>query len=279
MKYTIAALLCLFSYISSQAQIKVTPADNAKAQTVEVGYYTTTTILFPATIIDEDHGYKDIITEKQNGITNALKIKAFRKNFQPTNLTVYTADGKLYSFQVTYSDYPFRTVVNIPAASFDSQIALAAPVSHTTSEKLNESQLQEALQRVKTDPPFFRDTERKNKMKLRLEGIYMKNELLFLKFKISNKANLPYAIDFVRLYVQDVQNIKRKSIQQREVIPVYQDNTITIAGKSNYTYVIAIPRITLAKDNQFMVEIFERAGGRNISLDIKQKYLLEARKL
>ena len=62
-------------------------------------YSKTTNIVFPYAIKSVDRGSQDILVQKAKGLENMLMIKAAQKGFSQTNLTVVTADGKLYSFK------------------------------------------------------------------------------------------------------------------------------------------------------------------------------------
>src|SRR4051812_41886863 len=73
---------------------------------LEVAYNKTTHLVFPLSIISIDRGSACIIAQKAVGVENILKVKADEKNFEETNLSVITSDGKLYSFLVFYNDKP-----------------------------------------------------------------------------------------------------------------------------------------------------------------------------
>src|ERR1044072_5277671 len=76
-----------------------------------VTYYKTTNLIFPYNIKSVDRGSKDILVQKAKGVENILQVKAGKMGFDETNLTVITADGKLYSYLLNYVDTP--VVLNI----------------------------------------------------------------------------------------------------------------------------------------------------------------------
>src|SRR5580658_5431695 len=71
---------------------------------VPVTYNSTTVLVFPAPVRPVDRGDRDVLAQKQPGADNVLKLKAARRNFPPTNLHVFTADGRLFGFDVIYTD-------------------------------------------------------------------------------------------------------------------------------------------------------------------------------
>src|SRR5580698_5987781 len=66
----------------------------------------TTNLIFSYAIKSVDRGSKDVLAQKANGAENVLQLKAARETFQPTNLSVITSDGKLFSFIINYSQNP-----------------------------------------------------------------------------------------------------------------------------------------------------------------------------
>src|SRR5687768_14524787 len=69
-----------------------------------ISFNKTTSLVFPYSIRSVDRGSRDVLAQKAKGVENVLQVKAGRKGFAETNLTVITADGTLHQFTVTYSD-------------------------------------------------------------------------------------------------------------------------------------------------------------------------------
>src|SRR5258707_10982507 len=82
-----------------------------ETQNVEVTYNKTSTIVFAAIIKSVDRGSRDILAQKAKGVENVLQVKAARRDFPQTNLTVITADGVLHHFTVNYADQPVSLTV------------------------------------------------------------------------------------------------------------------------------------------------------------------------
>src|SRR5580698_5771819 len=92
----VALLICLSGHSQSVIPSKI----------VSVTYQMTTNIIFPYAIDIADIGSADIIGLKGGKYNNILFLKAARVNFSPTNISVYTSDGKFYSFIVKYKTIP-----------------------------------------------------------------------------------------------------------------------------------------------------------------------------
>ncbi|MGB8193755.1 MAG: DUF4138 domain-containing protein, partial [Chitinophagaceae bacterium] len=145
---------------------------------LEVGYNTTTVLIFPVPVISGDRGFTDIFVQKEKDVENVLKIKAAVKNFRPTNLHVYTKDGKVYPFTVEYVDFPARLTYNLSAltTSLSSTDPLIVPdVPLTTTE------LRKMADTIKSFRPFLSKKQKRHGIKLELKSIYTANNTLFIR--------------------------------------------------------------------------------------------------
>src|SRR6202035_5298430 len=73
---------------------------------LSVCFQKTTNIIFPYRIEKADIGSGDVTGHKDARLPNVLFLKATRKGFETTNLSVYTGDGRFYSFIVQYGENP-----------------------------------------------------------------------------------------------------------------------------------------------------------------------------
>ncbi|MEO6869984.1 MAG: DUF4138 domain-containing protein, partial [Ginsengibacter sp.] len=103
---------------------------------LQISFYKTTNLIFPYAIKSVDRGSSDILVQKAKGIENILQVKAAKLGFQQTNLTVVTADGKLYSYNLDYTDTPEVFNIRFGDSSKTNQAAFFS------SGRNNESQLQ-----------------------------------------------------------------------------------------------------------------------------------------
>src|ERR1700754_4445378 len=107
-------LLCI-SYISNAQQTELASL-TINSDTISVGYYKTTNLIFPYAIKSVDRGSGDLLVQKAKGVDNILQLKAGKENFEQTNLSLVTGDGKFYSFIIDFAPQP--SVLNL---SFDKE--------------------------------------------------------------------------------------------------------------------------------------------------------------
>ena len=242
---------------------------------LSIAYNTTTVLVFPAAVRPVDRGDRDILAQKQPGADNVLKLKAARRNFAPTNLHVFTADGAVYPFEITYTDSPATTH---DLTRLVSTIRLTGSV-RLTNAPLNSAATDSLVAATRDMPSFLSVTDRRDRMTLRLESLGTAADLVWLRFSLSNRSRLEFTPDFLRLYIRDRVRSKRTSVQEREVNPFYLDSLATVPGRDHRTYVMAIPRVTIPASKQLRVELYERNGGRSLTLRIRNHHLFQARRL
>jgi conjugative transposon TraN protein len=255
---------------------------------VEVCYDMTTHIVFPNEISYVDLGNADIISEKAEKVGNVLKLKANKKNFVGTNMTVITSDGKYFAFMVSYVEIP--NVLNIKLSSADfsavSRKVMLGNYDSTKSiavfdeVKMNEGEMNKyAYELVKKRRHLRHLGQEKYDMQVNIKNIYVKDNVLFFSFYFKNASEVNYDIDFIKFYIKDAAIAKRTAQQELEVLPIYAfdpDHTETIAGKTKNTKVYCFQRFTIPDKKVFTIEVFEKNGGRKFSFDIMNKDIIEA---
>jgi conjugative transposon TraN protein len=259
----------LISNLSLQAQSDTTNFSPVIPYKIEVTNKATTVIIFPFSVIDADCGTSELRAEKIRGITNIIKIKTTCENMQSTNLHVFTADGQVHVFDVSWRPSPAITTYDLRQSQ-----TIGTPVLFNSTT--NEKEVKEILEKVKIKDSFLHRSKRRFQMVLTLQGIYLHDQLLVLRFRIHNLSQLSYTANWTRLYISDKKLAKRSSVQELPVIPVYKDELPNITGESSQQWMIIIPKITIPNKKQLTFELQEKNGGRHLTLTIKNKHLFKA---
>src|SRR5579872_6804186 len=86
-----------------------------------------TSIIFPAGVQAAVKVSQYVLIQRPRGVDNVIEMKAVRRNFPPTNLSVFGKDGRPYSFELHYVEdtavVTFRVVAN-QAAPTDRPLQL-----------------------------------------------------------------------------------------------------------------------------------------------------------
>jgi conjugative transposon TraN protein len=243
------------------------------AQPVPVTEHKMTNLVFPVAIRAGIKVSRDVLVQKVRGVENVIELKAVRSHFAPTNLSVFGLDGRLYSFNLEYvADPPVLnfSVVPAPAANaFPSLLLSGLPVNQVT--------LAADAATLSEEKPFLHPSVTNEKMRLQVDGIYLKDSLLWFTGRIHNSAQVPYYPEYVHVFIQDRTNAKRTAIQQTAIEPVYAAWPHQVFGQSTETFALGYPLFVVPRHKKLWLEAAERGGGRVLVLPIGHKTILRAR--
>jgi conjugative transposon TraN protein len=241
-----------------------------KKDTIEVCYNKTTVLIFPEAIEGADYGSDDILI-KPAAKGRILKVKAARNDFKPTNLTVFTEGGKVYVVSVCYREFPVQLVYNY---SGQPASAVTDNDGRMTMPEIRECAGLIAEATPRTKRPRIKDY----KMRVQLQGAFIKDNVLFFLFEVQNKSNIPYDISYARFFEQDRVQTKRSTNMEKELQPVYLYNSTEncIPAKGESKIVVAFDKFTIANHKYFTVQLFEKNGDRELNMHIRGSHILEA---
>jgi conjugative transposon TraN protein len=241
---------------------------------ISICYSKTTSLIFPFSITSVDRGSQDILAQKARGVENVLQIKAGRKQFPETNLTVITADGVLHQFTVTYSDAPSSQAVNIAKNSGNQSLILVKDI-------VNERDIQVYSQQVLRQKVTGRiDQQNKYQMTLSLQDIFIHDNTLYYRIQVTNKSSISYDIKSLKFLIRDRKKVKRTSSQEIVIIPLYIGNdSERIQAYASTTLIYAVKKFTIPDGKTVFINLFEENGGRHLSLKVGNKDILKAQML
>jgi hypothetical protein len=223
-----------------------------------------TNLVFPEAIQAGVKVSAEIIAQKVHGVDNVIEIKALRRHFTSTNLTVYGKDGQLYSFVLRYVDD--SSVLNfkvVPASG--ALIQLSGLPSNTLILRADAHWL-EAL------PHHSYVSTRSERLSLHLTGIYVKDSLEWLVFCLSNRSALDFHPETIRFYLEDRKKVRRRAIQEVEIQPIYQDIPPSVGREKQRTLAMAFQPFHVPKAKRLICE-FRGTDSRLIQLKLPGKRL------
>lgn len=221
----------------------------------------TSSLIFPFPILHIDRGTKDILVQEVKESDNILLVKAGCRKFPPTNLSVLTGDGSLYSFLVSYDSLPLNLVYRVaPQAKL--------PVETRANSILD-------------NKPFLHGPRDKSwGMQTKLSGIYIHDDILFYHLSLANDSPIDYDIEYIRFYIRDKLRSKRTARQELELKPIHiTGNVKQVKAMNNSAIVIALEKFTVPDAKVLAIEIGERNGGRNLLLKVNNRKIINARVL
>src|SRR5450432_1978057 len=178
-------LVVLLAGFSGFSQTAIPSYSIISTYSLSISFEKTTNIIFPYRIQKADIGSGDVIGHKDPVLPNVLFLKANRKGFAPTNLSVYTSDGKFYSFIVRYQEDP--DTLNLFIANYGKAnpvIANEARVNAVTFDGVNDARLDSDAVIIQNAKPVMHRKTSLQQMKLILRGIYIKDHLMWFRLEI-----------------------------------------------------------------------------------------------
>lgn len=248
---------------------------------MQVTYDKTSHLIFPTGIRYVDLGSEYLIAGKAEDAENVLRVKASVRDFEAeTNFSVITNDGRFYSFNVYYSSYP-------EALSYDLLTMQKAVDKANGNDVLfeelgnNSPSLAGLLLETiyKKDKRIVKHIGAKSfGIQFILKGIYIHNGKYYFHTELGNRSNVPFQVDFVNFKVVDKKIAKRTVVQERPMIPLRTYKPLTeIAGQTTEQNVFLLDQFTIADDKVLLIEIFEKNGGRQQTLQVENSDLIKAR--
>ena len=233
----------------------------------------TTSLIFPFGIRYVDRGTKEVLVQQVSGADNVLLVKASTPNFKPTNLSVITADGKVYAFDVLYESHPLIEVHHVKeSVAADSNDILFG------DKVMNESDLISYAKGILDNPKHIGGIKDVHwGIDVRVEGIYLKDQVMFFQLKIKNVSAIDYDIDWIRFYIKDKRKSKRTASQEIILTPLYKTgNDRRVDGYTTNKLVLAFEKFTIPDAKFLYVQIGEKNGGRHLRLKMGNRKLVKA---
>lgn len=241
-----------------------------KDNNVQLSYSKTTSIVFPYAVKSVDRGSQDILVQKAKGVENILLLKAGRQNFAQTNLTIVTADGKLYSFFVNFDE--LCPTLNLTAGSysnFDKDVLFSAE-----NENQRDIQQYSQLALSKNNKVSGLNTSRFS-VQLSINGIFIHQDVMYFRVLIGNNSRINYDVDQLRFFIRDQKKSRRTAFQEVEIQPLFTTSDFSkISDHSQLTLVFAISKFTIPEKKHFTLQLVEKNGGRHLELNIKNSDLI-----
>ncbi|HEX5152871.1 MAG TPA: conjugative transposon protein TraN [Parafilimonas sp.] len=237
----------------------------------------TTNLIFPIAVQSVDRGSKDILVQQPQGTQNIVQVKADKPGFMQTNLSVITVDGSLYTFNVDYALQPSQLNIVVKAGIAVTNDSISQQLIKLTSGK-NEAMFNAVAGKIDARKIKHGKRISKDQIQLRVGGIYINNDVIYLRLQLKNNSKISYDIDNIRFHIKDRQKSKRTATQELELTPVYTFNSFDkLPADSSASCIIALPKFTLTDTKYLSVDVLEKNSSRDLHLALKPHHLEAAK--
>ena len=219
-----------------------------------------------------------VLAEVVPELPNLVRIKAAGAFEKQSSLTLVCA-GRIYSLILEYGDEDVQKIT-FQLEKFHSEKAgsySGGMMPDYVLKELSDQVLSKHKSHIK------RRKAEKDGIQLRLKTICLKNDALFFEVQITNKTNLNYNVEGFHWWINDKRQYKATNVQEYQVFPAYQRYDVkVISAKTTIREVFVLSKLTIPGQRVLQFEMLEKAlgnTGRKLSLEIKNKDILKARKL
>ncbi len=252
--------------------VSVNPQSNARGtvfyedqyKNLQVGFSKTTSIVFPYPIKSIDKGSADVLVQKAKGVENIVLVKAAKQFFVQTNLTAVTSDGRLYVFVLNYNDECPDLNINAENTAATSRDVLFS------LENENQKRIEQCATAAYSKKRKISGLKKtKYQITLEMNGIFIHQDVLYLRVVFENKSKINYDIDQFRFFIRDKRKSKRTASQEIEVEPLYATSSSSVIPyKSEIIKVYALQKFTIPENKYLTIQMIEKNGGRHLEVDI-----------
>lgn len=260
------------------AAMLIVAASEMSAQTTPVEMEWLTVNENVTTIVTASEPVKlvDLSTDKIAGdqpIENTVRLKPKEASKDGDILAIVTIVTERYRTQ-----YGLVYTSKMSEAVTDKEIL---PVERTAyahpSVTMSQEEMYRHARRIWNSPARFRDVSCKGHgMRMRLNNIYTCGDYFFIDFSVSNRTNIRFDIDEIRLKLTDKKITKATNSQSIELKPEMMLEQATSFSKG-YRNVIAVKKLTFPDEKVLTIEMSEdQISGRTMKLEIDYEDVLSA---
>lgn len=240
--------------------------------TIYVNERAQTHLIAPEKIVYVDFGDTCIQVSKAENTENIVRMIATTDKPQAfprqTNVSLATADGRFYTYNVDYFQEPPVFVYEI-----GEQRPAKTPNVILSDNIIPAGERDQVIERVyNAKRNIYNMGIIRNKIVFSVNNIHIYDNLLLFTFCLENKTRVPYDIDYIRYYIIDKKTAKLTASQEVDQIPLFAERYMPrVEGHSSMKYVIAFNKFTIPDDKYFRIEINEKGGGRHVVFDLENK--------
>lgn len=260
------------------AAMLIVAASEMSAQTTPVEMEWLTVNENVTTIVTASEPVKlvDLSTDKIAGdqpIENTVRLKPKEASKDGDILAIVTIVTERYRTQ-----YGLVYTSKMSEAVTDKEIL---PVERTAyahpSVTMSQEEMYRHARRIWNSAARFRDVSCKGHgMRMRLNNIYTCGDYFFIDFSVSNRTNIRFDIDEIRLKLTDKKITKATNSQSIELKPEMMLEKATSFSKG-YRNVIAVKKLTFPDEKVLTIEMSEdQISGRTMKLEIDYEDVLSA---
>lgn len=234
----------------------------------------TSLLVFASRILSVDLGDGRILAALMDGSSNVLKLKAASPSLPDCNLSVLTANGRLYRLWLRYGRGGALLDLSSAAPPPAARILLQGrPLSEAQMRYLGSTLALETLR-------GGRWLDVSTTLSLRLQQVYVCQGLILLRLRISNRSSLPFREQGLDCRIGLVHPLHREAPMSRKLALLYRSpQRLEVPAGSSALLLLWLEPLRLHNGQMLELRLRDRDGSRGLSGRIGARTLRRARKL
>ncbi len=273
MKKLLLWVLCAGLFFMVRGQDAGFHLEGMESRTLPVTGRKMTNVIFPVNILAGVRVSKDVLVEKVKGVENVIELKALRRDFAPTNLSIYGMDGRLYSFVLRYVED--TDILNYRVVS-DGNVGEARV--HLSGWPASPEQLRVDGRMLAGKRGFLHRRTAADGLRLALKGVYLRDSLLWLSFELRDRTAMGFSAGSMRVFTEDKKSVKRTATQELDITPVFSEGIGVLAGETRQATAVALRPFSVGRGRRLVIAISDGEDVRRVVLRVKGRLLLRARR-
>lgn len=193
-----------------------------------------------------------------------------------SNLLVLTKDGRVYSYLLKYAKNLSQLNYFVPVhESIGQEHSQVVPENIQTKDSLDpvrEAYYKKAARYLLDLPRQSIKSNQKSGIQLALERMDYHGPEVYLVMRIKNATDIPFEVNFLKVYVIQENPQRRTSFQQLEQTILYAFNRPKILFyDQDYRCVLVLPKFVLGTKEQLEITLQEQNGNRAVRLKTKRR--------
>lgn len=223
-------------------------------------------LVCPSEITDVEVSNPDVVYSRVlDNNPNMVGLLAFEEFSVPTSLMVVDGTGKVYVFYLAFRDSPGELVRFVGRAA--GAAAEPSASDGDTGQKDSKGELAQDMTLAMDAGQFRAGTishigKREFGVEVVCDRLYVQEDKLYFRFKVTNRSGISYEIDNVTFMVERrvSESGKKKAVLQRMEVPVIEEPSMrTDPLKTTYS-VYVFNKFSLRKSERFFAFFNETDG-------------------
>lgn len=284
----------IFLLISVFVALYPAKAQFSEFETIEIGVYCTTHVLFTSDLSYVDISKSDVIAAKVvDASKNMLALKAKESFDYTTTISALEANGTMHTFKVRFNPYPEKLIVDTRSRATEAETSVSVgqnsestgmnitPVYPNGNSSVNVTS-EESSNFGKADAPtldeiikrpqeLYHIGDKNYKLEVYCTNVYVYSDQIYITLSLFNKSDIGFEAGDAQFSVETLGRRNKNLSTDKDVWAKSSVGTLSCPPRGKTVVAYTLPKFTLLKGEKLVIYIYEKKGNRNLILNLSDK--------